>query len=115
MITKRTAYEITVSNRACQCGCCHATWHGQFLGRPDNAKIAEAIRHAAAAERVTATTLDATPDAPGSWVGGAPSNSEMAGYRREYAEIWEALAIQVERGEAKVVQKTFDLYETNPE
>lgn len=116
MITKRIAYEITVrDSHGCKCGCCHAIWHGRFLGQRDNATIAGAIRQMAASELLAADTLEATPEAPGSWVGGAPSNGEMASYMRDYAETLNALAIKVAQGEAEVAIKTFDLYDTIPE
>ena len=109
MIKRRTAWEVTVKDGDCPCGCCHVAYRDLFLDKPDRATLAEAIRHEANRERASADTLTATPDAPGSWIGGAPSNGELAAGCLRYAEKLDALAEIVEAHEASIKYTNFEI------
>ena len=103
MITKRTIWEVTArADYGCTCGICQAIYRGHFLGRPDPSKLAEAIRREAEQEQNDALTLLATADAPGSWVGGGPSNAEMADYCMDCGCKLLRLAEKVEHGGAQI-------------
>ena len=61
--------------------------------------LARILRREAVKLRLNAVRLDATPDAPGSWVGGAPSNGELAGGYRERAYRYDSHANKVAAGQ----------------
>lgn len=106
----REIWEVTVRN--CICGACPVAYRERFLGKPDATKLAEAIRAVAAREQAAAEELLATPDAPGSWVGGGPGNGEIAAACTDRAARLLTLADKVDRGQASIGYTHFEVIDT---
>lgn len=112
MIHKLTVWKVTVTDTR-KGPYLYRVWTGKFLGKPDNAKIAEAILDEARSMRAAADELTNTPDKEGWWVGGGPSNGELAGGLLETVAKMEALAALVQAGGAEIKFNSYQIIEAD--
>ncbi len=77
-------------------------WTYKFPCLVGNTHLARILKREAVKLRLDAVKLNATPDAPGSWIGGAPSNAELASGYNERAARYDIHANKVAAGKLEI-------------